>query len=203
MNTDIDFKKIWSAQKMETPEIKEIYDASNRFKRKALFKLILVNTLLILTISFICFIWYYYQPEFITSKIGIVLTILAMVVYLIPYNRAIPLLIESSIELSSKIYLQQLIQLKEKQLFLQTKVLSAYFLLLSVGIGLYMFEYTLLMPMSWRVVAYGLTLLWIAFNWFYLRPMTIKKQNTKMDDILNDFRELDRQLSLQKDEITL
>jgi predicted signal transduction protein with EAL and GGDEF domain len=94
-----------------------------------------------MTIIFVGFIWYYYQPEFITTKIGIILTALSMIIFLVPYNRQFSLLSGNKTEPNSKEYLQKLIKLKEKQLFQQTTMLSVYFLMLSLGIGLYMIEY--------------------------------------------------------------
>ena len=194
MNNDIDFKKIWNKQEIEIPELKDLYNKANRFKRNHLFKIMTANILLLITSISIVFIWYYYKPELLASKIGIVLVILAMVIYLITYNTALPLLFKKSIEYSSKEFLQQLIKLKEKQLFQQTTMLSIYFIILSLGIGLYMYEYVSRMTIIKGSFAYGLTLLWIAINWFYLRPKTIKKQQEKTNKLISRFRELDEQL---------
>ena len=75
METNIDLKKIWNTQKIETPEVEVLYAKATKVKNKNFLKLIVVNVTLILTITFIGFIWYYYQPEFVTTKIGIVLTL--------------------------------------------------------------------------------------------------------------------------------
>ena len=194
MNNDIDFKKIWNKQKIEIPELKDLYDKANRFKKRHLFKIMVANILLLMTSTSIALIWYYYKPELLTSKIGIILVILAMVIYLITYNTALPLLLKKSIEYSSKESLQQLIELKEKQLFQQTTMLSIYFIILSLGIGLYMYEYVSRMTIIEGSITYGLTLLWFAINWFYLRPKTIKKQQEKTNKLISRFRELDEQL---------
>jgi len=194
MNNDIDFKKIWNKQEIEISELKDLYNKANRFKRNHLYKIIAANILLLLTSISIALIWYYYQPELLTTKIGIILVILAMLIYLITYNTVLPLLLKNSIEDNSKEFLQQLIRLKEKQLFQQTTMLSIYFIILSLGIGLYLFEYVSRMTIVWGIIAYGLTLLWIAINWFYLRPKTIKKQQEKTNKLISKFRELDEQL---------
>jgi hypothetical protein len=129
-----------------------------------------VNISLLLTIIFIGFIWYYYQPELVTTKIGIILTMLAILIFLLPFSKQFSLLTKTKTEPNSKEYLQQLIKLKEMQVYQQTTILSVYFVLLALGIGLYMFEYASKMTMVWGIITYAITTFWFAINWFYLRP---------------------------------
>lgn len=194
METNIDFKKIWNKQKIETPKVEVLYAKANKLKKRSFLKLILVNIIVLLTSAFIGFIWYYYQPELVTTKIGIVLTILAMIIFIFPYNKQFSLLSKTKTEPNSKEYLQQLIKLKEKQTFQQTTMLSVYFIILSLGIGLYIFEYVSRMSITWIITSYAITLLWIAINWFYLRPKTIRKQNAKINTLLVEFEKLNHQI---------
>jgi len=195
MNNNIDFKKIWNKQEIEIPDVKDLYNKANKFKKNSLFKLILANISLLITSIIIGFIWYYFQPEMVTTKIGIILVILAMVIYLISYNRQLPLLSKNDMELTSKEYLQQLIKLKEKQIFQQTTMLSTYFIILSLGIGLYLFEYTSKMSNIGGVISYTVIILWFAINWFYFRPKVIKKQNAKLNTLLLKFKDVNNQIT--------
>lgn len=195
METNIDLKKIWSLQEVETPKVELLYNKANKLKSRSLLKLIAVNVALVITISFIGFIWYYFQPELVTTKIGIVITILAMIVFLLPYNKQFTSLSKNTTEPNSKEYLQQLIKLKEKQKFQQTTMLSAYFIILSLGIGLYLFEYVSRMTITWGIITYAITTLWFAINWFYIRPKTITKQNAKLDKLLMEFEKLNNQMN--------
>lgn len=194
MNNNIDLKQIWNTQEIETPKVKDLYHKANRYKRKALQKLIIVNVLCIITSIVIGAIWYYYQPKLVTTKIGIILAILAMGIFIAAYNGMFSLLSKKSIEFNSKEYLEQLIKLNKKQLFQQTTMMSTYFILLSLGIALYLFEYVSKMTIVWGMFAYGMTTLWIAFNWFYLRPIIIKKQAFKINELLLKFKELSNQI---------
>jgi hypothetical protein len=72
--------------------------------------------------------------------------------------------------------------------------LNLYFILLSIGIGLYMYEYTSRMKPIWGIVTYGITFIWILFNWFYLRPKQINKQKAKLDTIISKFEMVSNQL---------
>ncbi|MGK0329895.1 MAG: hypothetical protein ACJAYY_000350 [Paraglaciecola sp.] len=195
METNIDFKKIWNTQKIKTPKVEILYAKANKLKSRSFLKLIVVNITLLLTITFIGFIWYYYQPELVTTKIGIIFTILAMLIFLLPYNKQFSLLSKTKTEPNNKEYLQQLIKLKEKQTFQQTTMLSIYFILLALGIGLYMFEYVSKMTITWGIITYAITILWFAINWFYVRPKTITKQNAKLNKLLGEFEKLNNQMN--------
>jgi membrane protein YdbS with pleckstrin-like domain len=184
MNQPFDFKKIWNQQTENMPDAKEIFAKAKLFKKKNLQKLILTNIMLLLTCVFIGLVWYHYQPEWITTKIGIVVTILAMFIYLFVYNQMIPLFANASVELDTHQYLQQLLTIQRKQAFLQKTMLNLYFALLSIGISLYMLEYTARMKIIWAIVAYAITLAWIAFNWFYLRPKQMQKQQQKINELI-------------------
>lgn len=195
MADNIDFKKYWNKKKIETPAPKEIIRKANEYKRKTRFKLIAANLVLLATCMFISFIWFYYQPEFLTTKLGIVLCIVAMLVYLLFHNTLAPLLINHSLELDSKAQLKQLITLKRKQRFQQTTLLNGYFILLSLGLGLYMYEYVIRMTLPWAIFSYGIVLFWIALNAFYFRPKIIKKQQTKLNELIAQLKDLNEQLT--------
>ncbi|BAO77258.1 hypothetical protein [Winogradskyella sp. PG-2] len=195
MTDNIDFKKYWNKKKIETPAPKEIIKKANEYKRKARFKLIAANLALLATCIFISFVWFYYQPEFLTTKLGIVLCIIAMLVYLAFHNTLAPLLLNQSLELDTKAQLKQLILLKEKQRFQQTTLLNGYFILLSLGLGLYMYEYIIRMTLPWAIFSYGIVLFWIAINAFYFRPKIIKKQQTKLNQLIAQLKDLNEQLT--------
>ena len=84
--------------------------------------------------------------------------------------------------------------LQQKKTTLQTKIISIYFLLWSAGLGLYFYEYTLLMSPLGAFLAYSLTALWMAFNWCFLRPRIIKKQQGELQTLLEELKSLGGQL---------
>ena len=195
MNININFNELWAKQKTGEPNKEDLLSKINKFKKSNLKSLILTNLLLIITSLFIIFIWVYYQPQMITTKIGILLTILAMVIFVIAYNQSFALFRKITTTQSNSEYMKNLIAIKAKQQFMQTTMLNLYFVLLSTGIGLYMYEYTQLMTVFWGIFAYGITSIWILFNWFYLRPKQIKKQQSKLDEIIGKFKMLNEQLN--------
>ena len=194
MNNNEDLKKLWDKQEATIPDIEEFFEKIQKFKMNNLKKLIIANILLILTSAFIVFIWHSYQPDMLSTKIGIFLIILAMVLYMFVYNQMIPILVKVDHQINSRQYLQQLLELKDKQLFLQNIMLTIYFILLSSGIFMYMFEYVLRMTLIWAIFSYGLILVWVSINWFYFRPKTIKKQQTKINELISKFENIRKQL---------
>ncbi|MBK1898053.1 hypothetical protein [Chryseobacterium paridis] len=192
--TNIDFKNIWQKQKVSEPNFQDLLNKLKQFKNKSLRKLMITNVLLVLTSLFIAWVWYHYQPQFISTKIGIVLVILAMAIYLFAYNKLFTFFYKTNSTQTNTDYLQSLYTLKSKQGFLQTKMVSLYFLMLSTGICLYMYEYASQMTKFMAVFAYSVTLIWIGFNWFYIRPKTVKKQQTKLNELIKKFEDISKQL---------
>lgn len=194
-NNNIDFTTIWKQQKVNDPNLEELLKKIKQYKKSSFQKLILFNIILLATSGFIIFIWYYYQPQCITTKIGIVLTILAMVIFVFSNNKSFSIFNKIENSKNNNEYLQCLMTLKSKQKYMQTTMLGFYFITLSLGICLYMYEYTSRMTAVWAFFAYFITLAWIGFNWFYLRPKTIKKQQTKLNELISKFENVNKQLN--------
>jgi hypothetical protein len=195
MKDNIDFKQYWNKQKIETQEPKELIKKANAFKRKMRFNLIITNVILLATCMSMSFVWFYFQPNFLSTKIGILLCIIAMIVYLAYRNTSVPLLSRDYPELDTKTHLEQLLTLKEKQRFQQTTLLNGYFIFLSLGIGLYMYEYVVRMTLLWAIFCYGIVLFWIALNAFYFKPKTIKKQQAQLNKLIFQLKDLKEQLN--------
>ncbi|UTN04860.1 hypothetical protein L0669_02935 [Flavobacterium bizetiae] len=193
-NNNIDFKDLWKKQTVNKPNIEDLLVRLKQFKKASLRLLWRTNILLAATSAFIIFIWYRYQPEFISTKIGIILAILAMVMYVGVYNRVLSTFKHIDSTQTNQEYLQQLILIRKKQQYMQSKVLSWYFVLLMAGICLYMYEYASRMTVFYALITYGITLLWIAFNWFYIRPKQIAKQQNKINGLIEKFEAINHQL---------
>lgn len=194
MDNNINFKDLWAKQTSVTPNPENLIADINKMKQSNLRKLVFTNILLIATSIFIISIWMHYQPQFLTTKIGIILIILAMVVFLFAYNNSYALFKSDKNLQSNSDYLKDLLTIKAKQKFMETTMLNLYFILLSIGIGLYMYEYTSRMKPIWGLVTYGITFTWVLFNWFYLRPKQINKQRAKLDTIISKFEMVNKQL---------
>ncbi|RZJ53025.1 MAG: hypothetical protein EOO44_09900 [Flavobacterium sp.] len=196
MDNNIDFKDLWKKQSVSQPNIEDLLVRLKQFKKVALRSLWITNILLIATSIFIAAIWYYYQPQFISTKIGIVVTILTMVTYLVVYNKLLANYKNVDATQTNHEYLQNLILIKKKQQFLQSTVLSLYFVFLTLGLCLYMYEYASRMTTFWGIFTYVMMLFWMGLNWFLIRPKQIKKQQAKLNGLIAKFEEVDNQLEI-------
>lgn len=90
MNNKDNLKELWLKQTTEPPQMEDIFVKLTKMKRKKITVLIAVNILMAITIGVIIFIWLYFDPKFITTKIGIIITVLGIILYLFAYNQILP-----------------------------------------------------------------------------------------------------------------
>ena len=134
----------------------------------------------------------YITRQLLNTKIGVILCIAAIVMQITASGKIV-LLNNSNPQNSNTEYLEQLLLFKKKQVFLQSTIMNIYFILLSLGILLYMIEYTIRMNILAGLLTYIITSLWMLFNWFYLRPKIIKKQQQKLNEIIADLENINEQ----------
>lgn len=194
MSNSIDFKALWSREEIAPPDVNEIFAKANQLSHKTRNKIWRGNILLALTGSFMVFVWWYYQPQMITTKIGLILIMVAIAMFLATTRQLFPLLAKIDVETDSQQFLANMVRIKQKQEFLGNTMLTGYFILLSVGLFLYLIEYAGRGSVTFQLIAYGLTFAWIAFNWFYIRPRTIRKQQGAINDIIAKLQAVNSQL---------
>ena len=194
MDNNINFKDLWAKQSASQPDVAELHQKARQLNKSAIRRVIFINLLLFVTSAFIIGIWIYFQPQMLSTKIGIVLVVLAMGIFVVASNQSVPMLKKANSSQNNSEFLKNLLAIKSKQQFLQTYIMNLYFILLSTGIFLYMYEYASRMTKWWEMFAYGITMGWIAFNWFYFRPRQIRKQNARLNGIISKFEMLNKQL---------
>lgn len=199
MNINNDFKGLWNKQETYViPNTNEILKRASQLKWKTRIIMLVQNILLIGTIAFFVFFEFYFQPKMMTTKIGVILMIIAMLSFVVPIICVMRDVFKTNMENSTTEFLNQFIRLKQRQEFIQKTLLTLYFVLLSTGIILAMIEYVIMMSVTWRFIAFGLTIGWLTFNWFYLRPRTIKKQQAKLNTIISQLESINEQLTQTK-----
>jgi membrane protein YdbS with pleckstrin-like domain len=196
-NNNINFKELWQSQTSPPQQSsEELTSKMKQLKSSNIRKMFLTTFLFAATSCFMIWIWVTFQPEIFTTKLGIMLVILAMAIYGVSLNQQHPLLKKIDEANSNAEYLQNLLAVKKQQQFLQTTMMSLYYILLSAGLALYLYEYASMMSDYWGIFAYAATFAWIAFTWFYIRPRQAKKQNSKMDEMITHFQALNQQLEV-------
>src|SRR5690606_9772587 len=194
METNLDLKKIWGKQYIPTTDVKEVFKKIEIYKSSKRKKAVMLNVLLFLTILFILFIWIYFKPQFISTKIGIVLTVIAMILVIF-FNSKMKNTFSKINENQSNVdYLNNLKSIKKQKNYLQTKVMSVYFVLLSLGLTLYIYEYISKMQVTFKNIFCVVIIVWIVFNWFVLRPRIIKKNQREINDLIEQLERIENQL---------
>ncbi len=195
MSTNIDFNALWQQQETAAPNWEQIVQKAEKYKRKKNRQLLFLNLALIITSVIIIAIWVYYQPQLMTTKIGITFTILAMLTVIAASNKNRFVKEEEILtQKNTSTYLDELINYKNKQKLIQGKLLTLYFALLSIGIGLYLYEYVRQGSPLFCIIVYSCTFLWIGFNWFYLRPKQIQKQEKEINELIDTLTNIHKQI---------
>lgn len=189
------FNEIWQRQKTVVSNPADIIEKARKVQRSVRRKILFGNITLAFTLVFVILIVGYYKPEMPTTKIGTLLVAIGIVMQIVASGGMFPLVSKAQSTQSGADYLAQMLLVKKKQAFLQTTIMSLYFVFLTLGIFLYLYEYTVRMSAIGMALAYGLTGLWFAFAWFYLRPRAIKKQQAQLNDIIRNLEGISRQLS--------
>lgn len=194
--TEINFNQLWQSQK-NAPDIDAtvIVQKAKQLQRKTKVKIILGNLLLLATMVFVIGIVVYFQPKMITTKIGTLLVVIAIVMQIVASSQLIPILNKSNTQTKPAEYLKELLVFKKKQNFIQSTIITLYFIFLSIGLLLYMIEYTMRGSILFIVITYGLTFLWIGFSWFYIRPKTFQKQERKLMEVIENMEQITAQFS--------
>lgn len=187
-----DLKKLWQQMPAsDLPSAQEMNQKVHTYQRKMKQKYSISVACLAATFIFIGIIGYLIEPIYVTTRIGVVIIMGAIVMAIVSQSKLISLLSSEKSEVTdSRQYLQQMIVYRKNLQRTQTTMMSLYFLLLSIGLGLYMFEYIMRMGMTARIVAASVTAVWIAFNWFYIRPKQIAKQQAKTNDMITQLEKV-------------
>jgi hypothetical protein len=152
-----------------------------------------LNFLLLTTMAFVGFIAFAYWPLTWTTLVGIVLTELSMLLYLWQYNRNTTVRDLTAETANARAFLEWLYQDRKRQRYLGRQLMSAYFLLLSTGVLVYMWEFVQRMPGFYGWLTYGITLGWFGLNWFVFRPRIVKKKEAAINDLIDQLERLQRE----------
>lgn len=191
----MDFKDLWQKQTAVRPDLKELHTRVQQYKKASIKKLWIMNITLLGTIGLVVYIFFSMHNVLFTTVAGTALVLLSIIIYLLYSNKLFSDYKITADTISNSSYLKNLISIKNKQKLIQTKILSLYFILLSAGLCLYMYEPTLKMTLTGKILSYVITLAWISFVWFYLRPVTCKKQQSKIDELIDKFTSIEAQLT--------
>ncbi|NDC42851.1 MAG: hypothetical protein EBZ77_15085, partial [Chitinophagia bacterium] len=129
-----DLGALWKSRNTPPPNVAALMEAARAFRRKHIVKLVRTNLMLLATTAWVLYIVYAWNPQMLTTRIGVGLIITGMLGYLVVYNRLLPLLLRVPEQANSARYLQQLHTLQLWQKMLHYTATHLYFLLLWGGV---------------------------------------------------------------------
>ncbi|MFL5763671.1 MAG: hypothetical protein ACJ77K_06985 [Bacteroidia bacterium] len=183
-------KDLWQKTPADLPSSKEILAEVEKTRKKMIRKNAAGIAALCATFAFITWIGFHYEFAMITTRLGIILTLIAIVMGVIFMGDLFKLLVQKADgTLDNTAYLEQLKKIRSKQVTIRSKGITAYFILLTAGIMLYMLEFAV-RDLVFGIISYAITLAWIAFSWFYLRKRTAAKQEKQITDQIERIEKL-------------
>lgn len=199
MNAETDFKAIWKRKQIGgAPSEKEIINKAVNTTKKIRNKTMGSLLILTATLAFILGIFYFITPRLISTDAGIILICLAIAMYILVSGNLLTFLYQQKKpDFTVKEQLERLLTVRIKQNFLQRQIMTAYFILLSAGLLLYIYEYARLMSVAGFLAAYGITFAWVLFNWWWVRPRTIRKSQLHINLVIEQLTGLTQQLEAE------
>ena len=195
MSTEMDFKALWNKQPIDAkPDIKQVIMRAEKLKRIFRYKVVITNVVLLPTAALVIYVGFTIDKAQMTTKIGVILEVIAYLTYLIAYNQLIPLILKTNPEISNQDYLNQLIIIKRKDAFLDSVITNIYFACLSLGVFLFMVQPVMRMTPVRGIIFYLVIGLCLAFTFFYLRPYSIRKKQKTLNDIIAKLEQINGQL---------
>jgi len=191
-----DLKQLWQeAAPQNALSAAEMISQAWKHKRKFLWNGVGKTLLLLATAIYICIIISFYHSRMLSTRIGEICVLIAIFGMIVLNSRSLQAIIKQvNSQADVHTYLEQLKAYQQRLRFIQTTGFSVYFILFTAGLGLYFYELTH-NDLKFALLVYGLTGAWIAFNWFYIRPRTIKKQNRKINAAIEQLERISGQLS--------
>lgn len=200
MSRNIDFKELWQQQEAAArPHVNDVIKKAQSVKRKTRNKLLWLNAVLLITVLLYVFVpGFTIKTGMLTTKIGAALVILGILFFLVVSDRLLISLFKTKPETDTFSFLTDLLAIRKKQDFIQTRAMNLYFLLLSTGMFLYMIEFVQKMGFTLGCVAYVSLLGWLAVVYFYIKPRTIKKQRAEINATIEKLQSINNQLTTTK-----
>lgn len=192
MAPNYNFQEIWNNKNSDIPNIKEIKTKAEKYRKKQILKDIGLIALLLSTIAMIIAIWVFIKISYFSTQFGIMLVLIGITMYSFLVYQNINILKKINTSTTNHEYLATIRKVEQQQIYMQTKGLSTYYLLLSFGFAFYFYEFALKMSWLGALLTYGLTFLWCTVSWFFIRPRQIKKQKEKISTVISSLEKLEK-----------
>ncbi len=194
MINDIDIKSLWKGQQTPVADLSVIRKKIKCFRLHRIGEAYAVILLMILTIVFGTVMWICCTPLLTVTKVGVTLLSIGFMLPVLSYGRLLCHYYRLKVDSSHIDYIDNLLRIKKQEYRQQHLILNLFFFFLSIGLALYGYEYTFFHSFYWGIIVYSMLLLWIALNWFVLRPRVIRKRNRKFNEFVRHIESYRKQL---------
>jgi hypothetical protein len=195
MKTFDDIKTLWQQQaSADVPSLEEISRLAQKTQKGMMRKNLLATSLLAVSAIIIACIVLTADFKYATTKLGAVLVVIAIFGAIFINSQLLRLMMKTTdLTVTNEDYLKQLLRYQSKERFLQTKGMAVYFIALSLGLTIYMYEFYA-RDHRFGLIAYAITFAWVAVCWFYLLPRAVRKQRRKLDELIQMIQGVSKQL---------
>lgn len=187
-----DIQNLWKNQETKAvPDASAIINKAKKTKKEYNTKISIQITALVLAL--ITLIWILFSITFqsITTYIGLITMILCIGVFSIARGKLIYLLKKIDFTSNPSHSLEQLEKVYQYQKWINTKLTKAYFLFISLAMGLYFIEVIHPFSLDIQLIITGLTLTWFLFTYFYLGKKQQEKENQRIESIIASIQQIE------------
>ncbi len=186
---------IWQNAATPEPEDISVIIADIKKKRRQMLRKLLFGIVSLTgALAMIVWVLFGYDAKIITTRIGTIIVIIATLGGIILNSQLLNYLRKPlDPDTDTKAYLAKMKAYQKTQQFMHTRGSLIYFIVLTTGMILYMYEFTH-GKLFYILLDYGLTLSWIAFAWFYLRPRTIRRESKKLNSVIEHLERIAKQV---------
>ncbi len=192
MPTQYNFREIWNKKNTDIPSIEEVKTKAENYRKRQILKDVGMMVMMFLSAITIIIVWISARFSFFTTKLGIMLLLTGVLSFIYLIYQKVNILKKVKTTTTNQEYLLTMKKAEQQQIYIQTRGLSFYYILLSLGFAFYFYEFALKMSSAGILLLYGLTFSWGLFNWFIVRPRRIRKQREKMSAVMHSLERLEK-----------
>jgi len=190
MSTFNELQSLWQqAPPPVHPAPVEIKRLVRKSRRKIMGKAILSTLLLLACVGVQIGVLVNFHPVYVTTRIGLLLMMLAATIGIINNMQQLYLLQASATATDAATGLAFTLRYQEKMKRYFTIGVSLVFSILSVGLLLYLYEFAH-NSILFIVCSYGATFIYIAICWLVLKRRLVKKHTKSIDTMITRLRQL-------------
>ncbi len=193
MDNLTNLKAIWHSAKTDSlPTPAEMLQLIHQFRSQRLRKKWIVIIVASLLTALMIAVMFIYHSKMITTRVGEVLIAAGCAWLAITNIKSIKRFYRLD-DCSNADFLAFIEQTRQNQIYFYKKTQVYILMLISVGFLFYMYE-TASRNTHDLIITYGLSILYLAFIWLFIRPKTFKKNAEKLNAVRAHLNKVSQQL---------